>query len=68
MQKTMLALGAILVMSLSGCLDTDGERALVGGGAGLVAADVLNVNPLVGVAVGAGAGALCDDLNVAVCK
>jgi hypothetical protein len=68
MQKLTIALGAVLVMSLSGCLETDGERALAGGAAGIVAADVLNVNPVAGAAIGALGGAVCDDLNVAVCK
>lgn len=68
MRNPVLAFGAIFVLSLAGCLRTDGERAIAGGAAGAVAADVLDINPLLGAAVGAGAGALCDDLNVSVCN
>ncbi|MEM9436962.1 MAG: hypothetical protein AAGA15_07965 [Pseudomonadota bacterium] len=50
--------------ALAGCLDTDGERALVGAGAGAVVAETTGGNVLAGAAVGAAAGALCDDAGV----
>ena len=50
--------------ALSGCLDTDGERAVVGASAGIVAADVLGTDRTGTALVGAAAGAFCDDLGV----
>ncbi|MEM9350650.1 MAG: hypothetical protein AAGA47_10335 [Pseudomonadota bacterium] len=50
--------------ALSGCLDTDGERALAGAGAGAIVAETTGGNVLAGAAVGAAAGALCDDAGV----
>lgn len=66
MQIKNLALAALLVTPLSGCLDNDVERAGAGALAGAVVADVTGGSVLVGAVIGAGAGALCND--VGVCK
>jgi len=64
MQIKNLALVAILVIPLAGCLDNDIERAAAGAAAGAVVADVTNGDVLTGAVIGAGAGALCDDVGV----
>jgi osmotically inducible lipoprotein OsmB len=56
-----------LVISVSGCMSNDGERALAGAVAGAVVADVLDTNVVAGAAIGAAAGALCDDAGLAPC-
>jgi len=60
--KLSAVLGLALVVS--GCLSPDGERAVVGAGAGAVGAAILDLDPVTGAAVGAAAGALCDDAGV----
>lgn len=47
---------AILSTTLAGCLSNDGQRALLGGMAGAVVADVTGNDPLLGAGIGAGAG------------
>lgn len=64
MQITKFAAAALLVSSLAGCLQTDGERALAGAAAGALLADNLDRNVLAGAAIGAAGGALCDDVRV----
>ncbi|MCF6317157.1 MAG: YMGG-like glycine zipper-containing protein [Marinosulfonomonas sp.] len=64
MQIKHLALVAVLITPLSGCLDNDVERAAAGAVAGAVIADVTNGSILTGAVIGAGAGALCDDVGV----
>lgn len=49
---------------LAGCLQTDGERALAGAIGGALVADALDESAIGGAAVGAAAGALCDDVNL----
>ncbi len=62
-------LGALaLVSALGGCLQTDGERAIAGAAGGAVLADALDTNIIAGAALGATAGAFCDDLNVPGCR
>ncbi len=68
MQFTKLALAGALVSSLAGCLQNDGQRALAGAAAGVVVADVLDTNLITGAAIGGLGGAVCDDLNVALCN
>lgn len=62
MRKIILL--ALVSTTLAGCLGNDRERALAGGlmGAGIAAATDGDI--LVGTAIGVGAGALCDDVNV----
>lgn len=55
------------VTSLSGCLETDGQRAMAGAAAGAIIADATDTNALTGAAIGGLAGAFCDDLNVPGC-
>lgn len=64
MQIKYLALVAILVTPLAGCLDNDLERAGVGAVAGAVVVSVAGGSLLTGAVIGAGAGALCDDVGV----
>lgn len=63
--RITLALGALsLVAALAGCMQTDGERALAGAAAGALIADATDNSVITGAAIGAGAGALCDDAGV----
>ncbi|TCM88056.1 hypothetical protein [Rhodovulum steppense] len=59
--KILVAVAA--VGSLAGCMANDTERALAGAVGGAVVADVLDTNVIAGAAVGATAGALCDDVG-----
>lgn len=63
--RPILLLG--VVFTLSACLDNDAERAVVGGLAGGALAAATDNNVAAGVAIGAAAGAFCDDLNVPGC-
>lgn len=53
-----------LAALVSGCLYTDGERALAGAAGGALVADALDENMLAGAAIGALAGTYCDDAGV----
>jgi osmotically inducible lipoprotein OsmB len=63
MRKSLLIL-ALTTLSLAGCIQGDGERALVGAGVGAAAALALDENIAAGAAIGAAGGALCDDAGV----
>lgn len=56
--------GLALVGLLSGCLYTDGERAIAGAAGGALVADALDENVVAGAALGGLAGTLCDDAGV----
>ena len=60
---TKLGFAAILGFGLTACVSSDLERAGVGAAVGTGAALLLDTNPVVGAAVGAAAGAVCDDLT-----
>jgi hypothetical protein len=45
-------------------MQTDGERALIGAGAGALIADATDQNMVAGAALGALAGTYCDDAGV----
>jgi len=64
MQIKHLALAVVFTSLLSGCLENDVQRAAAGAAAGAVIADVTNGDVLTGAVIGAGAGALCDDVGV----
>lgn len=53
--------GLALVGLLSGCLYTDGERAIAGAAGGALVADALDENVVAGAALGGLAGTFCDD-------
>ncbi len=57
----ILAAGAFL--SLSGCLENDLQRGLVGAAGGAVAADALGYDPVTGALIGGAAGAVCDEIT-----
>lgn len=59
---TMLVASAAFAV-VAGCTP-DTERAAVGAGVGAVGAAVFDGNILAGAAVGAAAGALCDDVRI----
>lgn len=65
MQKTFSFLAVAAVLGLAGCSQgSDIDRALVGGAAGCILGEFIDDGEcLVGAAVGAGAGALADDIN-----
>ncbi len=64
MQLKQLVLAALLSIPLAGCLDNDVQRAAAGAFVGAVTAKATNGNVITGAAIGAGAGALCDDAGV----
>jgi hypothetical protein len=53
-------------IALSGCLNTDAERGVVGAAGGAVIADATGGNALTGAVIGGAAGVFCDDMGV--CK
>ncbi|WP_166417611.1 YMGG-like glycine zipper-containing protein [Cochlodiniinecator piscidefendens] len=64
MQIKFIALIATAAILLSGCLDNDLERAAAGAAAGAVVSQVIDGDLATGALIGAGAGALCDDVNL----
>lgn len=65
MQKTFSFLAVAATLGLAACSQgSDIDRALVGGAAGCILGEIIDDGEcLVGAAVGAGAGALADDIN-----
>ncbi|PPB80312.1 hypothetical protein LV82_02187 [Albidovulum inexpectatum] len=64
MRILAISLGLVSAVVLSGCMQTDGERALAGAAAGALVADATDNNVVAGAALGGAAGALCDDMGV----
>ena len=78
MQNTLfrVAGAAVVAASLSACapgangtygmpaISPDGQRALIGAGAGAVAAKAFDGNVTKGALAGAAVGALCDDVGM----
>lgn len=65
MRHTKVLLAALLACgALAGCMQTDGQRAIAGAAAGALIADATDNNALTGAAIGAAAGAVCDDAGV----
>ncbi|SMO55562.1 YMGG-like glycine zipper-containing protein [Paracoccus laeviglucosivorans] len=66
-KKLILVLGLGLT-GLAGCTQginpTDTDRALIGAGTGAVIADLSGHSAIKGAAVGAAAGALCNDVRL----
>lgn len=63
MLKTSYILAATALLGLTACLESDGERALVGAGVGCVAGETLgNNNCVEGALAGGLVGALSNDL------
>ena len=67
MRSISLLLALVGATALSGCLQTDQERALAGAAGGAIIADALDANVLAGAAGGALLGTYCDDLNIPGC-
>ncbi|MDJ0638705.1 MAG: hypothetical protein QNJ20_07720 [Paracoccaceae bacterium] len=65
MQNTLSIAALLAVFGLAACSQgTDLERAVVGGAAGCLVGEAIDDGEcLVGAAIGAGAGALADDVN-----
>ncbi|MBC9245595.1 hypothetical protein H4P12_02445 [Paracoccus sp. 11-3] len=68
---TRISAGALVLLGLAACdpnyqtgLSPDAQRAAGGAVAGAVIAKALDENIATGAAIGAGAGALCDDAGV----
>lgn len=59
-----LAVCAVAFSALSGCLNSDLDRAAVGAAAGGVGAYAVGGSVATGVILGTAAGALCDDAGV----
>ena len=65
MSKINFAGAFLCAVLVSGCLNSaDGNRAMVGAAVGGGAAALTDGNILGGAALGAAAGALCDDVGV----
>ena len=64
MRKPFLFVALLGATLVAGCMQTDGERALVGAGAGALIADATDQNMVAGAALGALAGTYCDDAGV----
>ena len=69
MFKVSWLLAPIAALGLSACAgsgigNTDLERGVIGAGAGLVAARVLNADPTATAVAGVAAGLLCDDAGI----
>jgi|TARA_R110000787_G_scaffold9604_3_gene33434 hypothetical protein len=69
MFKVSWLLAPIAALGLSACAgsgigNTDLERGVIGAGAGLVAARVLNTDPTATAVAGVAAGLLCDDAGI----
>jgi len=66
-KKLAVVLGCGL-LALAGCTQginpTDADRAIIGAGVGATAAHVGGHNAIKGAAIGAAAGALCDDVRL----
>ena len=65
---TKVIVGACAFAVLAGCQWNDLERAGAGAATGAVVAQATSGNLLTGAIIGAGAGALCDDLGVRFCN
>ncbi len=74
MEKTSFRLAAVAIVAalVSACapgtgmptITADSQRALIGAGAGAVAAKAFDGNLAQGALAGAAVGALCDDVNL----
>jgi hypothetical protein len=68
MHKIIAVTALLAASALAGCGNTDLERGVTGGAIGAVGAAALGGNALVGGAIGASAGVLCDDLTPRLCR
>ncbi|MCK0142204.1 hypothetical protein [Aliiroseovarius sp. F20344] len=68
MQFTRILAGSVALILLAGCQWNDLQRAGVGAATGAVVAKAASGNLLAGAVIGAGAGALCDDVGVGICN
>jgi osmotically inducible lipoprotein OsmB len=64
MVKSKLALGALLTLTLAGCMQDPATRGLAGGAAGLVLADALDTNLATGAVIGGLAGVASCGIDV----
>lgn len=67
MRKAFLVFAVTAIFALSGCLNNDLERGLVGAAAGALAADAVGVDPVIGATAGGAVGAICDNYS-SVCN
>lgn len=66
--KLILSGALVAVATLSGCQWNDLERAGAGAAGGALIAGATRGNVLTGAVLGAGVGALCDDVNIQLCQ
>jgi osmotically inducible lipoprotein OsmB len=57
-----------VVFGLSGCLENNTQRGVVGAAGGAVIADATGGSPITWAVVGGAAGYFCHDLNVPGCQ
>ncbi|WP_432449292.1 hypothetical protein [Aliiroseovarius marinus] len=68
MQFSKILAGAFALAMLAGCQWNDLHRAGLGAATGAVVAKATSGNLLTGAVIGAGAGALCDDVGMRICN
>jgi len=68
MRYKFAAAGLAVILALGACGETDFERGVTGAAIGAVGASLTGNDPLVGGAIGAGVGVLCDDLTPQYCR
>ncbi len=59
-----LAVVAVLITPLSGCLDTDLERGIAGAAGGALLGEAIGGGAVLGAVLGGAAGVFCDDVGV----
>lgn len=64
MRKLKFLAGPLAILALAGCLESETDRAVVGALAGAAAAKITDNDVGTGALLGAGAGVLCDDVDV----
>ncbi|MBC58132.1 MAG: hypothetical protein CL814_14540 [Confluentimicrobium sp.] len=64
MRTLKLLVAPAIVLVLAGCLENDTERAVAGAATGAAVGVATDGNVAATTAIGAAAGALCDDVGV----
>ena len=68
MDRFFTAAVLAVTLAVAGCGDTDLERGVTGAAIGAVGAQATGNDPLVGGAIGAGIGVICDDVTPDLCR
>lgn len=57
-----------LMFGLSGCMEDNAQRGIMGAAGGAVVAGAAGGNPVSGAVIGGAAGYFCKDLNIPGCR